>query len=437
MSDSKPSSPAQPAPSAGRLDSYLRILRTNSRFRRFWLATIVSQLGDWFNYIAIFVLLTELTGSGEAVSWFLIAKFLPTTLLGPIAGVVADRFNRKRIMVCCDLLRALVVAGYLLVGVSGQVWLVYLLAFLQEGVWSFNHPARQASIPDICTREELNVANGLFGASWSVNLALGAALGGFVTAWFGWRAAILVDVVTFMGSALLIALVPLEHVSAAVKGGGFSLARISGLADIIEGLHYVRSHPRVAALLLVKSGWALSGGILVMLTVFGEQVFSQSGQGGLSGALYSMRGLGAAVGPFLAWRWFGNEPQGMRRAIGAAFYISALSYLCFSQAPNILVAGCFVLLGHIGGSIQWVFSTALLHHRVEARFRGRVFAVEMALLTLTLCLSTLATGQALDAGLGPRTIVVVLALLFLLPGTIWLYYLRRLGSMEGDGPKES
>lgn len=194
---------------AGQLHSYLLFLRTNPKFRQLWGATIVSQMGDWFNYIAIFVLLNDLTGSGQAVSWFLVAKFLPTTLLGPVAGVVADRFSRKKIMVGCDLLRGVVVLGYLYGGQSSQVWCIYLLAFLQESIWTFNHPARQAAIPDVCAKEDLNLANGLFGATWSINLAVGAALGGFVTAWFGWEKAIILDALTFCGSAFLISRVPL------------------------------------------------------------------------------------------------------------------------------------------------------------------------------------------------------------------------------------
>jgi len=194
----------------------------------------------------------------------------------------------------------------------------------------------------------------------------------------------------------------------------------------VEGACYVKAHPRVAALLMVKSGWALSCGILVMLTVFGEQVFSDNGQGGLSGVLFSMRGLGAAVGPIVAWRLFGDGVNPMRRAIGAAFFISSVSYLLFSQSPGIILAAVCVFFGHIGGAIQWVFSTTLLHRRVEDRFRGRVFAAEMALLTLVLSMSTWCTGQALDMGINPRTIVMALAVLFLLPGTGWLVYLKSL-----------
>jgi len=417
--------------SAGELGSYLYLLRSNPNFRRFWLSGIISQAGDWFNYIGIFVLLTRLTGSGEAISWFLIAKFIPTTVLGPAAGVVADRFNRKIILICCDLSRVPVVLGYLLVREADQVYLIFILALVQESLWSFWHPARQAILPDICTKEELSIANGLSGASWSVMLALGAAAGGFVSAVFGWQTAVLIDSFTFVVSASIMMTVTVSAM-AKRKKRGFSLARMIGLHDLMEGIRYVGKHGEVAALLMVKSGWAMSGGILVLLTVFGEQVFSDGGRGGMSGVLYSMRGIGAAVGPILAWRIFGDGLQPMRRAIGVAFFISSLAYLFFSQAPNIVLAGLCVFVGHIGGSIQWIFSTTLLHRLVDPRFRGRVFAAEMALLTFVLSLSTWLTGMALDHGLNPRTIVVWLAVLFLLPGSCWLLYLYRLDRRVED-----
>ncbi len=416
--------------SAGHFKTYLHLLRTNHGFRRFWLSGVISQAGDWFNYIGIFVLLNQLTGSGQAVSWFLIAKFIPTTLLGPMAGVIADRFNRKTILISCDLLRAVVVLAYLLVHDPDQVWLIYVLAFVQESIWTFSHPARQASVPNLCIREELSAANGLSGASWSIMLAIGAGLGGFVSAAFGWQTAIVVDSLSFVVSASLLFSLVLPRI-AERKKTGFSLARLTGWHDLVEGAAYVRAHPRVAALLMVKSGWALSGGILVMLTVFGEQIFSHNGQGGMSGVLFSMRGLGAATGPIVAWRLFGDGLWPMRRAIGAAFFISSLSYLLFSLSPNIAVAAVCVFFGHIGGAIQWVFSTTLLHRRVEDRFRGRVFAAEMGLLTLVLSLSTWLTGLSLDWGIDPRRIVVVLSCLFLLPGTGWLLYLRSL-ARSGD-----
>jgi MFS family permease len=413
---------------AGHLSSYISLLRTNASYRRYWLASCISQIGDWFNYIAIFVLLNNLTGSGQAVSWFLIAKHLPPALFSPIAGVVADRHHRKAILIGCDLVRAAVVLCCLFIRRADQVWLIYLLSFLQESVGAFAHPARQASVPDLCTaKEELSLVNGLSGASWSVMLALGAAFGGFFTAKFGWQTAIVGDSLSFLLSAAIMTFVALPKKEQ--QHGRPNAVRLAGWEDMKEGAAYIKAHPQISALLLVKSGWALSGGVLVMLAVFGEKVFAaelaSSGQGGGSGILFAMRGLGAAIGPILAWRLFGEAAATMRRAIGWAFFVSAAAYVLFSQAPNMRWAALWVCWGHIGGSVQWVFSTTLLHRSTEDRFRGRVFAAEMALLTLVLSLSTWLTGLAMDMGASPRTVVLTLALLFLLPGTGWLLYFAK------------
>ena len=414
---------SKPFLTTGRFQSYKILFTTNRRFRRFWLAGVISHLGNWFNYIGIFVLLTQLTGSGGAVSWFLIAKFIPTTFLGPAAGVIADRFSRKTIMIIADLLRVFIVLGFLLVRRPEHVWLVYILALVQESIWTFYDPARKASVPNLCSREELILANALSGATWSIMLAFGAALGGFITHLFGWEAAIVIDASTFLISAVMLVGLDLPHTPPEKKAKP-SWRDFTGITDLRQGFKYVIKHREVATLLLVKSGWALSGGILVLLTVFGEQVFSSGGQGGKSGLLYSVRGIGAAIGPILAWHYLGETRKDMYRSISLSFFIASGAYILFSQAPTLLWALPFVLLGHIGGSIQWVFSTTLLQQIVPDQFRGRVFAAEMAFLTLILSLSTYFTGLGLDHGVDPRLLTLRLALIFLLPGTFWMIYLK-------------
>ncbi len=408
---------------AGDVRSYVRVLRRNPHFRRLWLAGVISHIGNWFNYIGIFVLLNEYTGSGQAVSWFLIAKFLPSFLWGPVAGVIADRLPRKMIMIAGDLSRALIVLGFLYVDDASRLWLIYVLALAQETVWTFTDPARRASIPNLCAREELKVANSLNGATWSVMLGVGAALGGYVSARFGWQTAIIVDAATFIVSAALLTALPLPH-RPREKQPVKTWSTMLGLTDLKEGWSYIIHHPKTARLMLVKSGWAMAGGILVMLTIFGEQIFGGEG-GGKSGVLYSARGAGAALGPLMAWNIFGEEKKDMTRAIGFGFFMAAASYLCFSQATSLWLAALFVFSAHLGGSVQWVFSTTLLQEMVEDRFRGRVFAAEMALVTLILSISTWFTGFVLDLGVAPRLVTAGLATCFLLPGLVWSLSERR------------
>lgn len=403
--------------SSADIRSYFRLLHRNPDFTRLWLSGVISHIGNWFNYIAIFVLLNEYTGSGQAVSWFLIAKFMPSFLWGPVAGVVADRLPRKMIMIGGDILRAAIVLGYLFIENASHLWLIYVLALTQETVWTFTDPARRASIPNLCAKEELKIANSLNGATWSVMLAVGAALGGFVSAHFGWRIAILVDATTFLVSAALLTRLPLPH-QPREQQDKKTWASMLGLTDLKEGWRYVINHKDTARIMLVKSGWAMSGGIFVMLTIFGEQIYGGEG-GGKSGILYSARGMGAALGPLLAWNIFGEEKKDMRRAIGFGFFMASASYLCFSLATSLWLAALFVLLAHLGGSVQWVFSTTLLQEMVEDRFRGRVFAAEMGLVTLVISISTWLTGFVLDLGVAPRLVTAGLASCFLIPGLAW------------------
>ncbi len=172
-------------PAAG----YIELLRGNRGFRQLWLGQVVSQLGDWFNTIALFTIILNLTGSGRDIGLLLVARFLPSFIFGSLSGVVADRFSRRSIMIVSDLLRALVVLGFLFVRRADQLWILYSLTILQLGLSTFFEPAKTAVIPSIVSDRELVAANAISSVTWSIMLTLGAFIGGLVTGWFGSNAA--------------------------------------------------------------------------------------------------------------------------------------------------------------------------------------------------------------------------------------------------------
>jgi MFS family permease len=146
---------------------YIELLRGNRDFRNIWLGQVVSQLGDWFNTIALYTLVLELTGSGRAVALVLVLRFLPSTVLAPLAGAVADRFDRRRVMILSDLGRAVVVLGFLFVRTADDLWLVYTLTILQLGLSAFFEPARSAVLPSVVKERELVTANTITSVTWS------------------------------------------------------------------------------------------------------------------------------------------------------------------------------------------------------------------------------------------------------------------------------
>jgi MFS family permease len=402
-----------------------QLLSRNQNFRRLWIAQLVSFLGDWFNTLAVYDLVSELSGgSGQALALVLVSRFLPTLVFSAAAGVVADRVSRRKILIVSDVLRAVVVLGFLLVRDSSQVGLVYALTALQLSLSAFFQPARDAAVPTITTRAELLPANALSGVSWSAMLTLGAALGGVVTHGLGRNAAFVIDALSYLFSAWMVRGVRIPERRPAAKAAASSprltLSTLTGSADIAEGAAYVWRHPVVAWLLSIKLGWGLGGGVLLLLVIFGERVFVPPGGALGVGILYAARGLGSGIGPLLARRLGGDSPQSMRRAILFAFLVAGSFYIGFSYAPNLPVAVIALLGAHIGGSVLWVFSTTLLQLAVPDRFRGRVFAAEWALVTLSMSASSYFTGWAIDLpDMDPRFIARVLGCVFMIPGLLW------------------
>ena len=407
-------------PETNRPAGYVELLRANRSFRQVWLGQVVSQLGDWFDTIALYTIILNLTGSGRAVGLLLVARFVPSFLVGSLSGVVGDRFSRRSIMIISDLLRAVVVLGFLFVRRADQLWIIYFLTVVQLALSTFFEPAKTAIIPSIVSDRELVAANTISSVTWSAMLTLGAAIGGVVTGWFGTDVAFILDAMTYLLSAALIASVHVPKRPPREKSK-LTVGRALGITQTIEGARYVKRRPRVFALLLVKPAWGLGGGILTLLAVFGARIFPVGKDAATGiGILYAARGIGTAVGPIVARRISGEGKKRMQTSIGIAFLIGAAFYMAFGWATSFVVALIVLGLAHTGGSILWVFSTVLLQRGVADNFRGRVFAAELALLTLTMAISNYATGELLDRfGWSPRAVAIGVGALFVFPAVAW------------------
>lgn len=403
------------------VSSQTALLRNNRDFRLLFFGQTVSQLGDWFNSVAVFALLLDLTGSATAVAWMMIVQFLPMAIVGPIAGVVVDRVDRRRLMIATDVLRGIFVLGLLLVRTREQVWLAYVVMALTVTGSAFFEPARTATIPNVTSKDELMPANALSSATWAAMLAVGASIGGLVTAIAGRELAFVINGVSFFVSAWFISRTRYDS-RPPEKPARRGWLEVTGIRDLVDGIRYVRNSAHVSAIMFVKAGWGLAGGVLLLLTVFGQRIFPVGGSTAAGiGVLYGARGIGAGLGP-MALRWMlGQTPTTMRRSIGPAYFIVGGFYVALAVAGTLPVAALCVLAAHFGGSILWVFSTVLLQMEVPDAFRGRVFAAELALVTLTSSISSWVTGYALDTlQWSPRSLSFVLGSAFAVPGLLWL-----------------
>ena len=402
---------------------YADLVRDNSNFRKLWFGQIISLLGDWFNLIASATLIETLTGAGVAVGGLLAIRALAPFLVAPFAGVVADRYNRKWILIWSDILRGLIMLGFLFVRDERDVWLLFGLTALQFAVSGFFYPTRNAILPDIVKPEELGAANAISSVTWSVMLAFGTAVGGFVAGWFGVYIAFAIDALTFLLSAFFVWQIQYEFAPALME-------KAKGIGDAIrqyiDGLRYLRRNPDTFAVVLHKTAIAslMFTPIQVVIIALSTRVFviGQNGGTGL-GIMLATIGIGSGMGPIVV-RWFtGDEKEPLRKAIAVTYLIAIIGLAI--TAP--LTGFVFFLIGSFirgfGSGTVWVFSTQLLLQTVPNNVRGRVFATEFALFTLVSAPSALAAGWALDYFSNISTILWAMTGLTTIPLLLWTVWI--------------
>jgi MFS family permease len=413
------------------ISAYWRLVRDNHNFRKLWLAQVVSEIGDWFYALAIYNLLLELTGRATLVGVALALQVLPQTLIAPTAGVLNDRLSRKRVMIAADLVRVVIVLGMLLVRTRAMIWLVFPLLFLESTMVAFFEPARSAVLPNITHPRDLLRANTLASATWCLNLAIGATLGGVAGALLGRDAVFVLNAASFLASALWIARMRFAepHVAGAPP---FHARELVDFSPMLEGLHYIRGEARVFSTVFVKCGIGLAGANNVILPLMGSGIFAVTWAGlpAERGAILGMsllvgaRGVGAFFGPIIAGAWAGEREDRLRMGILIGYLVAAAGYASLSVAPSIGLAIACVVLANFGLSCNWVFSTTLLQASTEDRFRGRVFAAEIGLLTLTIAISGYLAGIANDWGVSVRVLAFVNGAVILVPAIAWALMLR-------------
>ncbi|MFZ0542538.1 MAG: MFS transporter [Candidatus Sulfotelmatobacter sp.] len=422
--------PELAAPSIS-LGSYLRLLRGNRNFRRLWMAQIVSEIGDWFYTLSIYTLLLQLTGRASSVALALVLQVLPQTFIGPTAGVVNDRLRRKHVMIAADLVRVIVVLAMLLVRSRSTVWLVYPLLLAETVMAAFFEPARNSVIPNIAERGEVLIANTLSSATWSVNLLIGASVGGVVAAFFGRDAVFILNASSFLVSAILIGGMHFAepHAESAAPLRPRDLVDFS---PVLEGIRYVRHHRTLLPTVFAKAGELMIGPSWVIFTVMGAHEFAvhwhnvDAARGAMLGMsiLLGGRGLGALVGPLVSARWAGRSDRRLQLGILFGYLIIAVGYGALGVSRTVWVASACAMLAHAGGSTVWVFSTTLLQLHTDDRFRGRVFSADLGFSMLTIAAGAYFCGRLLDAGVAARTVATWTGLVMLIPAVLWVLAMR-------------
>jgi MFS family permease len=370
---------------------YISFIRRNPAFRRFWFAAVISWIGEWFNTIALFFLILEYSGSEFLLGALFSVRMALFAISQPIIGVLADRINRKKLMIFSNVVQIGLALSFILVDGEEDMWWLIAISGIMMLLHGFYVTAERAALPNIVDEGDLLTANAIDSASWSASLCIGAMLGGIVVSNWGTDVAFVLDSMTFLVGALV--LLPMkipQTIDENLKGPIFSTA----FQDIKTGWDRIRSDPRLLRLVFAKSAWNLAGAGLagVFLVLAGGNLDGYGAAFGF-GLFFFARGIGTGVGPLAARVLFKDQTK-WPALIGLLVSLSGIFYffvgLSLTMALPVTIA--LIILAHAASGANWILSTVLTQMWVEDEVRGRVFSMDMLVLGASAAISTTVAG---------------------------------------------
>lgn len=345
-------------------------------FRRLWLGDAVSMLGDWFTYVAVGTLAVA-EGSLWAVALLLLAHTLPRALLAPFAGRVADRVDRRALVIGFSVLRAAVVAAMIAAAWAGELAAVQALLFVRMALGAFIDPAAAAALPQLVPAAAVGPANALLGATWSVMFAVGVGLGGVVTAWVGTTGALAIDAATFLIAAAIFAGLPRLPPAAAVRGDRGRLADAWALAW--------RDRPILQAATAKLPLALASGGAWIWL----HALAGGRAEAALAlGTMHAIRGAGTGVGPLL-WARI-PALRGTVAGVRVAMVVGLVAIAVFVADLGWWVALAAMLVWGLGVGANWVTAVTRLQTLTPNHALGRLAGIDLMVATAGQCLGGVA-----------------------------------------------
>jgi MFS family permease len=406
----------------------LKVIRQSPDFLRLWIASAILMGGDWFVTVAVMTLSLQLTHSPRVASMVLLSNTVPTFLATPVSGPLADRLNRKRLMIACCLISAVTALGFMFVTSADRVWICYACTAVIVVMVACCLPAATAALPCLVGPQNLVAANTLFGATWGIMAAIGSALGGWVASGLGRNAAFECDAVGLLISAAMIWSIRMRD----FRSDTPHPLPPSDMDDMYEkapeeeegdvtfwgAINTLLHNPSLALVVLAKAFWGVGGGILLLLSVFPVQVYNLPDPDRGVGLMYSMRGVGTVLGPLLALMIVRNQTRSMPKAIWISLVMSGVFYIVFAQSPTLHLGAMSMLLANLGAGAVWVVSTTMMQLTIPNHLMGRLSAIDLGAFTLTMAVSQYFSGRYAEHA-NPREVGVVCGIACIATGFLW------------------
>lgn len=403
--------------------TYGQLLRTNRNFRNLLAGQFISELGNWFNFIASLGLVRVVSDASPMAAGILfVCRLMPFAVFSPIAGTFVDRFSRRQVMIWTDLARVAVALMFLLVVDAGDLWIAYLATILLSLFGAFFDGAKNAATPNLTGKEGLLAGTALMFSTRFLLMAIGAALGGWAAYVFGYQVAFVINAVSFLASAYTVWLIPEEAVrepETAERAG-----RASFITELREGLHYAATNHFALTIILMNVIWAVGGGAInIVFERMGGVVFAE-GEGWnpdlAVSLLWAASGLGLFFGMMIAHRTsiYLDRRNSHYQFIGWTLLIHGVLFAVAGVVPNLWLFMFFAFISRMIIGVEYAVQETLFQRSLPDYIRGRISTLERGAELTMFGLSSW-VSSALVYGVSAEVLTIFSGLLAGSAGIVW------------------
>lgn len=379
-------------------------------FGLLWVGQIISMIGDWVLFVVLPFYIYTLTGSTLATGIMFIVQTLPRLFFGSVAGVFVDRWNRKYTMVIVNLMQALILVPLFLVRSQDLIWIIYLCAFADSLVSQFFNPAQTAIIPMLVEEKDLLPANSLNSMSQELTRLVGPSLGGLLFGLLGVSSVVTLDLISFLFSAALVALIVLPARSTTAKQEQLAASASSMVRNSLvkvwqewrAGMRLVKKEQLVSAIFIIIGIAMVGEGIIeVLIAPYVERILHSTPL--VLGWLMSAQAIGGILGSLAIPRLSKIFTPGRLMGVcGLAFSIVIIVLAMFPVLPVILP---LITIGGAGAVGFFIPMLTLLQANVANEYQGRIFGALIAIQAIAMLI-----GMGMASVLGDRIGIVPMML---------------------------
>lgn len=407
--------------------TYKQLIQGNRNFRNLLAGQFISELGNWFNFIAGLGLVRLVSdASPTAAGIFFVCRLVPFAFASPIAGTFVDRFSRRQVMIITDLARVGVAMMFLLVTTGDDLWIAYLATILLSTFGAFFEGAKNAATPNLTGKEGLLAGTALMFSTRFLLMAVGSGLGGWAAAIFGYEVAFLINAASFLVSAFTVWLIPEEATRDAETG-----ERMTGKTDkppfmteLKEGFKYTLVNRFALTIVVMNMIWATGGGAINVIFERMGGIHFPLVEGwnpdiGVA-MLWTSAGFGLAFGMLIAHRtsvWL-DFTRYHSAFIGWTLIIHGVLFSLAGVMPTLLLFAIFSFISRAVVGVEYAIQETLFQRSLPDYIRGRISTLERGAELTVFGASSYLASEAMYY-ISPQVLTVISGILSAGAGVLW------------------